>query len=115
RPVSTSSGVVLRTLSRMRPAAAPPTIGITMIKETRPRILTSPLGVGCAISGSTQSGRTARVYRRPLNTATGALGSATRCDRAPQALAGPWNAGYREAVRDGGHTLHDAGLGGRIP
>src|SRR6187431_3497989 len=48
-PQSTRSGEVSRLRSRISPAIAPATIGITMIAVTWPRILTSPIGVSCAI------------------------------------------------------------------
>ncbi len=68
-PSNTQSGAVPSIPSRTRPATAPPTIGITMIAVTWPRILMSPSGVSCVIRVRLTAVGRAGVYRRPLNPA----------------------------------------------
>src|SRR5687767_14908282 len=66
RPASTRSGLVASIPSRNRPATAPPTIGITMIRVTRPKILTSPIGVNCAIRFDSQRSDEASIAEHML-------------------------------------------------
>src|SRR6266540_6310161 len=96
RPDSTRSGLVASILSRTRPATVPPMIGITMIRVTSPRILTSPIGVNCAIRFDSQRPDAASIPEL--------RGSGARDE-------GGGQAGHREAVDDGRHALADPLLG----
>ena len=64
-PISTSNGEVPNSPSRTSPETAPPTMGTTMMSVTRPMILISPVGVSCAMFGSTHSGRNGASIPEP--------------------------------------------------